>query len=51
VEAGTHKLVYRYQPNSFRAGALTSLAGIVAAVALAVVAIRKPYSPVPWRVP
>lgn len=48
VEAGTHKLVYTYEPNSFRFGGLISLAGLAAAAVLAGFVARRPQSPLSW---
>lgn len=42
LTAGTHRLVFRYEPLSFRLGALLSLAGFAAWLALAVWASRSP---------
>ncbi len=36
LAAGTHRLVFRYEPASFRIGAAVSLAGLIAVAALAV---------------
>jgi len=48
VEAGTHKLVYTYEPNSFRFGGMISLAGLAASVILALYVAKRPRSPLPW---
>jgi len=48
VGAGTHTLVYTYEPNSFRFGGLISLAGLAASALLAVFVARRPRSPLPW---
>jgi hypothetical protein len=51
VEAGTHKLVYSYEPASFQIGLIASVAGLVATIGLAAFASRRPRSPLPWSVP
>lgn len=48
VEAGTHKLVYTYEPNSFRYGGLISLAGLAASALLALFVAKRPRTPLPW---
>jgi hypothetical protein len=47
VPAGTHRLVYSYDPPSFRIGAFVSLASLVALLGLAVWARRQPARPFP----
>lgn len=48
VEAGTHRLVYTYEPDSFRIGLIASAVGLAATLGLAGFAIRRPRSPLPW---
>lgn len=48
VEAGTHKLVYSYEPASFRIGLIVSVIGLAATVGLAAFASRRPRSALPW---
>ena len=42
VGAGRHQLVYTYEPLSFRAGLMASLAGLIALAGLAAWSIRRP---------
>jgi hypothetical protein len=42
VDAGRHRLVYRYQPQSVRIGAALSLAGLVSLLGIGVWARRRP---------
>lgn len=48
VEAGTHKLVFTYEPDSFRYGGMISLAGLAASVFLALFVWKRPRSSLPW---
>jgi hypothetical protein len=49
VEAGVHKLVYTYEPDSFfRFGAPLTLAGLGASACLAVFVAWRPRSRLPW---
>ncbi|MDG3003201.1 YfhO family protein [Paludisphaera mucosa] len=49
VEAGTHKLVYKYEPRSFRLGLMLSIAGLLAAFGFALHAFRRPVVALPWN--
>lgn len=49
IEAGTHRLVYSYDPDSFRVGLIFSAAGLAATLGLAAFAVRRPRSPLPWN--
>jgi hypothetical protein len=51
VEAGTHRLVYRYNPRSFRLGLMISIAGLGATLGFAAFALRRPRTPLPWNIP
>ena len=48
VEAGTHKLVYTYEPDSFRLGRMASIVGLAATLGLAAATVRWPRTPFPW---
>ena len=49
VEAGVHKLVYTYEPDSFyRLGGPLSLAGLGVSACLAAFVAWRPRSPLPW---
>jgi hypothetical protein len=45
VAKGKHRLVFRYNPLSFRAGRAISIVGLVAVMVCSVIAFRRPASP------
>ena len=48
VPAGVHKLVYSYEPASFRIGGYVTLAGLGLSALLAAFVAVRPRSPLPW---
>jgi len=48
VPAGVHKLVYTYEPSSFRVGGYITLAGLVLSALLAAFVAIRPRTPLPW---
>jgi hypothetical protein len=46
VPSGKHRLVYRYDPSSFRIGRAVSVGGLVALLAFGVISLRRPDDPV-----
>jgi hypothetical protein len=48
LPAGTHKLVYTYDPASFRIGLFITAAGLIATSGLAAIAVRRPRTRLPW---
>ncbi len=46
VPSGKHRLVYRYDPSSFRIGRAVSIAGLVALLVFGLISFRRPDDPV-----